>query len=64
MSTNDSNPEKPCNIDIVRHSTYRLSQCCGKSVSKTNTINDIICWKCNECRKLTAVVDKNGNRLN
>jgi len=62
MNKNDS--KKPCNIDIVRHITYRLSQCCGKGVSKTNTINNIICWKCNECGKLTAVVDENGNRLN
>lgn len=41
-----------------------LSICCKKSVTLTNTTNDIKCYKCNECSKLTGIEDEYGRRLN
>lgn len=38
------------------------SFCCSARVSKVNTTNDIICYKCYNCGKLCGVTDKEGKR--
>jgi len=42
----------------------KLSKCCGTNVGIRNTLNDIPCYYCHKCNKLTGVVDENGNRVN
>jgi len=41
-----------------------LSICCKKGTTITNTTNDIKCYKCNDCGKLTGIEDEFGKRLN
>ena len=47
---------------VVGSST--LSICCKKGTTLTNTANDIRCYKCNNCGKLTGIEDEYGRRIN
>ena len=49
-------------LPVVGSST--LSRCCKKGITLTNTTNDIRCYKCNECGRLTGIEDEYGRRLN
>jgi len=42
----------------------KLSMCCNASVGIRNTINNIPCYYCHKCDKLTGVIDEYGNRAN
>ena len=54
--------EKQSDMHVVGSST--LSICCKKGTTLINTLNDIKCYKCNECGKLTGIEDEFGRRLN
>lgn len=49
---------------IINSGLLKLSMCCGSAVRISNTINNIPCYYCVNCGKLTGVVDENGNRVN
>ena len=59
---NKENETEQCTIPNVGSSA--LSICCKKGTTLTNTLNDIKCYKCNNCGKLTGIEDEFGRRLN
>jgi len=60
FKNNSKTTEKKCGIIVVPI----LSICCKKGTTITNTTNDIKCYKCNDCGKLTGIEDEFGKRLN
>ena len=58
----ENSTEQALTIHVVGSST--LSRCCKKGATLTNTTNDIKCYKCNNCGKLTGIEDEFGRRLN
>lgn len=58
----ENSTEQALTIPVVGSST--LSRCCKKGTTLTNTTNDIKCYKCNSCGKLTGIEDEYGRRLN
>ena len=54
--------DKALHIPVIGSST--LSICCKKGTTLTNTTNNIKCYKCNNCGKLTGIEDEHGRRLN
>lgn len=64
MNTDNKKTEKQFAIHGVSNSTELevKSFCCSAKVSKVNTTNDIICYKCYNCGNLCGVTNKQGKR--
>jgi hypothetical protein len=50
------------NTPIIRG--FAFSTCCKAQTTLINTLNDIKCYKCISCERITGIEDEHGNRLN